>query len=171
MWESSTALVNHTAGLSGKCVRRPSSYLYYVWRLPKYLWPDLQGVEKTWWTSESHLGVEKIRDTCSEEDCVTIFIMSVRDGEGIIYTLWRRKLGTKPGAHKPHVQVVFTEFMHAHILAENKESWQWKPSYYFLIEFISDDSYPPQRCSHATREKQSTSGKCMGCSSSYLYCL
>ena len=61
-----------------------------------------------------------MRVVCSEKDCVTIITVCVRDREGIIYTSQRRKLGIKPGAQKPHVQVVFTEFTHEHVPAENK---------------------------------------------------
>ena len=44
------------------------------------------------------------RVVCSEKDCVTIFTMSVRGGEGTIYTLQRSELGKHPSAHTQHVQ-------------------------------------------------------------------
>lgn len=173
MRKSRRALVNNTAGLSGKCVRWPSSRLYHVQRLPKYLCPDLQGVRKAWWTSESHLGVEKMRVVCSEKDCVTVITVCVRDGEGIIYTSQRRKLGTKPGAQKPHVQVVFTEFTHEHVPAENKAHWRWKPRYWFPVPGSSQMTAVLCKGVLTPRGKniQRTSGKRVAWSSFSLCCL
>lgn len=105
----------------------------------------------------------KGKSRCSEEDGVTVFTVSVRDGEGIIYTLQGRNLGAKPGAHQPQSRVVFAEFPHD-ASPQRVRSWWWKPGFCFLrrgsstvTAVLRNDVLAPRG-----KNRQRASGKCRG---------